>query len=94
MEVPNYLKRLSLELYEQECRRVANQFDEAVLLAEEAFLNELNRLVSHLTDRLSGAKNGKPKVFRDSAVENLREFFSRFQQLKINSNSELDDLVE
>lgn len=94
VEVPNYLRQLSPRLYEQECRRITNRFDEAVLLAEEAFLNELNRLVSHLTDRLSGSEDGKPKVFRDSAVENLREFFTRFQQLNIRSNADLDNLVE
>jgi hypothetical protein len=32
-------------------------------------------------------------VFRDSAVENLREFFDRFQQLNIRSNPDLDALV-
>jgi len=94
VEVPNYLQRLSPHLYEQECRRVASRFDEAVLLAEDAFLGELNRLVSHLTERISGGDDRKPKVFRDSAVENLREFFTRFQQLNIRSNAELDGLVE
>ena len=94
VEVPEYLQRLNPQLYEQECRRVANRFDEAVLLAEDAFLGELNRLVSHLTDRLSGGNDGKPKVFRDSAVENLQEFFTRFQQLNIRSNADLDSLVE
>lgn len=94
VEVPDYLQRLSPHLYEQECRRVASRFDEAVLLAEDAFLGELNRLVSHLTERLSGNDDGKPKVFRDSAVENLREFFTRFQQLNVRSNAELDSLVD
>lgn len=94
MEVPEYLQRLNPQLYEQECRRIAGRFDEAVLLAEEAFLGELNRLVSHLTERLSGGDDGKPKVFRDSAVENLKEFFGRFQQLNVRSNADLDNLVE
>ena len=75
VEPPGYLQRLSPELYEQECRRVAAQFDEAVQLAEQAFLHELSQLVSHLTERLSGTEDGKPKVFRDSVVENLSEFF-------------------
>ena len=70
------------------------RFDEAVQLAEEAFVTELNRLVSHLSDRLSGQEDGKPKVFRDTAVENLREFFTRFQQLNVRSNADLDTLVD
>jgi hypothetical protein len=71
VEPPEYLRRLSPELYRQECQRVSARFDEAVQLAEQMFLSELGELVSHLAERLSGDADGKPKVFRDSAVENL-----------------------
>ncbi len=94
VEPPEYLSQLSPRLFEQECERVSARFDEAVQLAEDAFVTELNRLVSHLSDRLSGQEDGKPKVFRDTAVENLREFFTRFQQLNVRSNADLDTLVD
>jgi hypothetical protein len=93
VEPPNYLRQLSPELYEQECRRVQPRFDEAVQLAEQAFLEELARLVDHITERLSGEQEGKPKVFRDSAVTNLTEFFERFRTLNVRSNEQLDELV-
>ena len=70
-----------------------SRFDEAVQLAEQAFLEELARLVEHLTERLAGTDDGKPKVFRDSAISNLTEFFERFRQLNVRSNPELDELV-
>ncbi len=94
VEPPNYLKQLNPEVYAQECQRVQQRFDEAVQLAEQAFLEELGRLVEHLTERLSGQSDGKPKVFRDSAVSNLTDFFERFQQLNVRSNDQLDALVE
>lgn len=94
VEPPGYLQRLDPKLYEQECRRVSSRFDEAVQLAEEAFVGELNRLVSHLSERLCGQEDGKPKIFRDTAVENLREFFTTFRQLNVRSNADLDGLVE
>jgi hypothetical protein len=94
VEPPAYLLQLSPRLYEQEAARVAARFDDAVQLAEQAFLEELSRLVSHLTERLSGAEDGKPKVFRDSAVENLREFFDRFRRLNIHSHEQLDELAQ
>lgn len=94
VEPPEYLSRLSPRLFEQECERVTARFDEVIQLAEDAFLNELNRLVSHLSERLSGQEDGRPKVFRDTAVENLREFFTRFEQLNVRSNADLDALVE
>ena len=41
-------------------------------LAERAFLEEFARLVGHLTERITGGdEDGTPKVFRDSAVDNL-----------------------
>lgn len=94
VEPPEYLRRLNPQLYEQECDRVKSRFDEAVQLAEAAFLDELNKMVEHLAERLAGSEDGKPKVFRDSAIENFTEFFARFQRLNIRSNEELDQVVE
>ena len=34
--------------------RVAARFDEAIQLAEQAFIDELHQLVSHLSERLTG----------------------------------------
>lgn len=94
VEPPNYLRQLNPALYEQECQRVQARFDEAVQLAEQAFIEELSRLIEHLGERLSGDADGKPKVFRDSAVTNLSEFFARFGDLNVRSNAQLDDLVK
>jgi hypothetical protein len=93
VEPPDYLRQLNPALYEQECQRVQERFNEAVRLAEEAFVAELAKLVSHLTERLSGTEDGKPKIFRDSAVSNLTEFFERFRELNVRSNEQLDGLV-
>ncbi len=58
------------------------RFNEAVRMAEEAFTAELARLVSHLTERLTGQEDGKPKIFRDSAMSNLTDFFQRLSGIK------------
>ncbi len=93
IEPPSYLMALNPDVYEQEQARVRERFESAVALAEQAFATELQRLTAHLAERLSGLHDGQPKVFRDSAVENLREFFERFRRLNIRSNSDLDMLV-
>jgi hypothetical protein len=93
VEPPAYLRQLSPELYRQESARAQERFAEAVRMAEAAFLDELSKLVSHLTERLSGADDGKPKIFRDSAIENLLEFFRRFRTLNVSSSEELEALV-
>ena len=94
VEPPEYLRSLNPELYQQESERVRHRFDEAIRLAEEAFLGELSNLVSHLTERLSGHADGNRKIFRDSAVENLTQFFDRFRQLNVRSNEQSNTLVE
>ena len=94
VEPPSYLMRIAPEVYEEERRRVAARFDEAVRLAEQAFATEFARLLAHLTERLADGENGQRQVFRDSAVNNLAEFFARFGDLNVRSNPELDALVE
>lgn len=93
VEPPSYLMRLQPELYRQEQERIARRFEEAVQLAEQAFVAEFSKLVSHLTERLSSTDDGERKIFRDSAITNLTAFFERFRTLNIRSNAQLDDLV-
>lgn len=93
VEPPAYLLRLHPEIYQQEQERVSRRFEEAVQLAEQAFVSEFARLVSHLAERLDSGSDGTKKVFRDTAVSNLMEFFGRFRQLNVGSNQELEELV-
>ena len=94
VEPPEYLRQINPELYEQEQARVVARFEEAVRLAEEAFTGELAKLISHLVERISGSSDGKPKVFRDTAVTNLHEFFERFRTLSVRSDADLERLVD
>ena len=94
-EPPSYLMRLHPEVYQQEQERIARRFEQAVQLAEQAFIAEFSKVVSHLTERLSGNNDGEgKKIFRDSAVSNLTDFFERFRTLNVNSSNQLDELVE
>ena len=93
VEPPNYLQELNPQLYEEQCRRVSQRFERSVELAEQMFIEQLDRLVNHLSERLAGDEDGRPKVFRDSAVDNMTEFFSRFRDLNLHSNEQLDELV-
>jgi hypothetical protein len=94
IEPPTYLIGVSPELYKQEQDRVRARFEDAVQLAEQAFLDEFAKVVAHLSERISGTnEDGTPKVFRDSAIDNLCNFFERFRSLNVRSNQQLDELV-
>lgn len=95
VQPPEYLLRLNPNLFQQERQRITQRFDEAVRLAEEAFVGEFSKLVSHLVERLThDGPDGERKIFRDTAITNLTEFFQRFKNLNVSSNAELDQLVE
>jgi hypothetical protein len=93
VEPPSYLLRINPDLFQEEQARVARRFEEAVQLAEQAFIDEFAKVVAHLTERLD-AGDGERRVFRDTAVTNLLDFFERFRRLNVRSNQELDQLVE
>ena len=63
-------------------------------MAEDAFASELSAMVAHLVDRLTPGDDGKIKTFRDSAVNNVHEFFEQFRSLNIHSSRQLDELVD
>ena len=60
VEPPDYHVQLSPGLYEAERARVAARFDEAVQLAEQAFVDEFARLVAHLCERMARRGRGRP----------------------------------
>ena len=93
--VPTYLMAIDPSLYHREQRRISERFDRAVELAEQAVTEEFASMVSHLAERLTDDGTGERKVFRDSAVENLREFFGRFRQLPLQGGSadQLENLI-
>lgn len=93
LEAPEFLRDIAPNVYESEAEAVRDRFQAAVTMAEDAFKAELATLVSHISERLAGNDDGKPKIFRDSMLDNLREFFDRFRNLSIGSSAELDELV-
>src|SRR5262249_40749874 len=94
VEPPPYLMRVAPEVYEEERRRGAARFGEGGRPARQAFATEFARLLSHLSERLTNGEGGQRRVFRDSVISNLTDFFGRFGELNVRSSPELDALVE
>jgi hypothetical protein len=93
VEPPRYLMNFNPELYEQEQARIQQRFEQAVAMAESSFAEQLQQLVSRLIERLTDKSDGTPKTFRNTTVENFREFYEQFKRLNIRGNTELDALV-
>lgn len=93
VDAPNYLMTFNPALYEQEQRRIQQRFEQAVLLAEEAYTEQLRELVDHLIERLTDSPSGERKIFRASAIEHFQEFQQTFQRMNVRSNRELEALI-
>lgn len=94
IEPDERLRQISATLYEGERQRMQARFEESIALAEQAFAGELAKVAENLIERLTPGPDGKQKVFRDSAIENVNELLSRFKALDIGSNQGLTDLME
>lgn len=91
---PDWAKTTNPRLYEELSKKVAARFDSAVQLAEEAFTAELVEMIDKLQGKLSGLDDGTEKRLKESTLDNLTDFFSRFRSLNLHSSKELDELVE
>jgi hypothetical protein len=93
VEPPNYLMTFNPELYHQEQSRVQQRFETAVMLAEDAFAEQLQEMISHLIERLTDEPDGTKKTFKASAIENFQEFYQNFQRMNVRSNAQLEGLI-
>lgn len=93
VEPPKYLLRFNPELYAQEQARIQQRFEQAVVLAENAFAERLQELVAHLLDKLNDSADGQPKTFQKSTIENFREFYASFKRMNVRGNTELEALI-
>lgn len=92
-DVPTSLRAVSSELYEREARKQQGLWAEAHAEITKALRVEFQRLVHHMADRLS-VVDGKPKVFRDSLVQNFSEFLGTFPFRNVTDDAELSALVQ
>ena len=91
MDIP---KNISSVLVQKEREKaaadIAAEVDEIRLTLRSAF----NDLITHAVSSLSVADDGKPKIFRDSMVTNMEEFFKYFNARNITGDEELAGLVQ
>lgn len=93
VEPPNYLMTFNPELYQQEQSRIQQRFESAVMMAENAFAEQLQEMIAHLIERLTDEPDGTKKAFKASAIENFKEFYENFQHMNVRSNAQLEGLI-
>ncbi len=91
--VPEKLEGIRKDIFEREKQKAESQWKEASDEVRQALRAGLSDLVDHMVERLQGNGDGKPKVFRDSLVENMAEYLDLFDPRNVTDDDQLAHLV-
>jgi hypothetical protein len=91
--VPDQLKGISKEVWEQEREKAAQRMAEASSEIQLVLRETMARLVQHMADRLKEGADGKPLRFKESTVSNLVEFLANFEFRNVTDDTALQKLV-
>jgi hypothetical protein len=91
--VPEQLKGISREVWEQEREKAAVRMAEASTEIQVVLRETMAKLVQHMADRLKEGPDGKPLRFKETTVENLVEFLMNFEFRNVTDDNELQALV-
>ena len=91
--VPDQLKGISQEVWEQERDKAAQRMAEASSEIQQVLRQSMADLVAHMAERLKDGVDGKPLKFKQSTVLNLVEFLSNFSFRNVTDDRQLQDLV-
>jgi hypothetical protein len=91
--VPDQLKGISQEVWEQEREKAAQRMAEASCEIQQVLRESMAKLVQHMADRLKEGPDGKPLRFKQTTVSNLVEFLRNFEFRNVTDDTELQGLV-
>lgn len=93
--VPAALERVNRELYAVEQAKAKTYWADAAEEVRDALRLSFKQITEHFAERLGhDAETGKPKVFHESTVKNLREFLDTFNMRDLTDDAELKSLVD
>ncbi len=84
---------LAPEVYEREKEKFIQTMEEAREMAINSLREEFASMVERVTDRFSMGPAGKPKIFKNTAVQSFYDFFETFKERNIFRDEELAQLV-
>lgn len=92
-DLPAALAGVSAKAFQEAKAEAEVRFENAMERAETALLAEVKGLVDRMVERLQPGEDGKPRIFRDSLVGNLREFLDTAPFRNVTDSAELDQVV-
>jgi hypothetical protein len=94
ISTPNDAENVNPELLKRESAKLNAKLNTAAEEITFALRESLKQLVSNLAERLTGEReNGKPKIFRDSAITNITDFLDAFSARNLCNDVELEKIA-
>jgi hypothetical protein len=92
--IPEKLSTINQAVYQREKAKLEQAMREATEEIRQAMRTGMRELVGHLADKLSAKReDGKPAIFRDSAVTNILDWMKLFEAKNLTDDAALAGLV-
>ena len=91
--VPDQLRGISQEVWEQEREKAAQRMAEASSEIQLVMRESMAKLVQHMAQRLKDGADGKLLRFKETTVSNLVEFLQNFEFRNVTDDCELQKIV-
>lgn len=92
--LPEQLNVISRDLYRREAEKAAARAEEERAMVVTALRQQFAEVVTHMAAILEPGLDGKARRFRESSVEQAREFLSMFDARNIGGDEALRPMVE
>lgn len=93
-DVPASLEEVNSDMFAREREKAAKAWEETLAEWKTLLRNSMADLVNHAVERLAAGKKGKTKIFRNSLIENVREFLKTFDARNVADDAELKQIVQ
>lgn len=92
--VPDTLSTIDAAIYDEAVKNTEKKLSQVVDDIRLGLTESFQEIIDHMASRLASGDDGKPKIFRDSLINNLTEFFAEYPLRNVTGRFELDALVE
>lgn len=94
LEVPGTLTTISKDLYARERQKALQRAEEERVAVVQALRVQFLELADHMAEMLTPGVDGKPRRFKESTLDNAREFFALFSARNIGGDATLEPLIQ
>jgi hypothetical protein len=93
ISTPEGLKGYRQDIYKREAAKMQALMEAAAAESREALIHQALELAKHVTDKLTPSEDGKPKVLRESVLENWDKFCDLFSHKNIAGDTDLEKVL-